>query len=73
MRIAVIALFGSLSLIAATMPAKACEDLSLTQAQSTAATELSADAAAGKKKPPTKVKKQKVEYMRSAAPPEPKK
>jgi hypothetical protein len=73
MRIAAIALFGWLSLIATTPQARACEDLSLTQAQSAAATELSADAAAGKKRPPPKVKKEKVEYMRSAAPPEPKK
>jgi len=73
MRIATIALFGSLSLIAATMQAKACEQPSLTQAQVAVTAELSADAAGDKKKAPKKMKKEKVEYMKSAAPPEPKK
>jgi hypothetical protein len=74
MRIAAIALFAVFLLIPATLPANACGGAKLTMAQA-ATTELSADTTGDKKKvrKATKVKKEKVEYMRSAAPPEPKK
>jgi hypothetical protein len=74
MRIAAIALFAAFLLIPATLPANACGGAKLTMAQA-ATTELSADAAGDKKKvrKHAKMKKEKVEYMRSAAPPEPKK
>jgi hypothetical protein len=50
----------------------ACPGGKLTMAQA-ASTELSADTADKKKARKPKMKKEKVEYMRSAAPPEPKK
>jgi len=70
MRSIAIALF-SLTLF---MPAasQACPGAKLTMAQA-ATTELAADTAEKKKVHKTKMKKEKVEYMRSAAPPEPKK
>ena len=54
------------------MPANACGGPKLTMAQAAATTELSADTTGEKKKvrKATKMKKEKVEYMRSAAPPE---
>lgn len=52
--------------------AQACPGAKLTMAHA-ATTELAADTAEKKKVRKTKVKKEKVEYMRSAAPPEPKK
>ena len=52
--------------------AQACPGAKLTMAQA-AITELSAATAEKKKVRKTKMKKEKVEYMRSAAPPEPKK
>jgi hypothetical protein len=75
MRIAAIALFAAFLLIPATLPANACGGAKLTMAQAAATTELSADTTGDKKKvrKATKMKKEKVEYMRSAAPPEPKK
>jgi len=51
---------------------QACPGAKLTMAQA-ATSELSADTAEKKKVRKTKMKKEKVEYMRSAAPPEPKK
>jgi len=70
MRSIAIGLFG-LALLA---PAAvyACPGAKLTMAQA-ATNELSADTAEKKKVRKTKMKKEKVEYMRSAAPPEPKK
>lgn len=50
----------------------ACSGAKLTMAQA-ATTELAADTTQKKKAAKTKMKKEKVEYMRSAAPPEPKK
>jgi hypothetical protein len=68
MRIAAIALIGSVVLMSGVSPGLAA---SAGQSLHAAATvELSAD---GEKKPaPKKAKKEKVEYMKSAAPPEPK-
>jgi len=70
MRILMIGLFG----LAVAMPvaAQACAGAKLTMAQA-ATTELAAATAEKKKAAKTKMKKEKVEYMRSAAPPEPKK
>lgn len=69
MRVAMIALFGSLFLLPATLAAFAG---STAQSVETAMTvTLSADGE--KKMAPKKAKKEKVEYMKSAAPPEPKK
>ena len=51
---------------------QACPGAKQVMAQA-ATTELSADTAEKKKVRKTKMKKEKVEYMRSAAPPEPKK
>jgi hypothetical protein len=69
MRVTAIAVFASLLLLPA-VSASACPAARLTMAQAGVATELSADAA--EKKKPKKMKKEKVEYMKSAAPPEPK-
>ncbi len=52
--------------------AQACSGAKLTMAQLTTH-ELSADTTEKKKVRKAKMKKEKVEYMRSAAPPEPKK
>jgi hypothetical protein len=70
MRSAAIGLFGLALLLPAA--AQSCPAAKLTMAQA-ATTELAADTADKKKVRKAKVKKEKVEYMRSAAPPEPKK
>jgi hypothetical protein len=69
MRMAAIALIGSLLTIPAILPANA--QTAAPGISQAVTTEFSA--ATGKKKAPKKMKKEKVEYMRSAAPPEPKK
>jgi hypothetical protein len=68
MRTAIIALIGSLLTIPAIVPAN-----SQTSAPGISQTATIEFSAATKKKAPKKMKKEKVEYMRSAAPPEPKK
>ena len=73
MRMTAIALLSSVLLIGVATQAGACPAAKLTMAQAAATTELSADTATKKKVRKTKMKKEKVEYMRSAAPPEPKK
>ena len=68
MRIATIALLGSVFLLPAAPAAFAGSSTSV----ETAVT-LSLSAQTEKKAKPKKAKKEKVEYMKSAAPPEPKK
>jgi hypothetical protein len=67
MRVAMIALFGSLLLLPVAPSARAGSVMSMKALTVT----LSADGE--KKTAPKKAKKEKVEYMKSAAPPEPKK
>jgi len=69
MRMAIIALIGSLLTIPAILPANS--QTAAPGVSQAVTTEFSA--AAEKKKASKKMKKEKVEYMRSAAPPEPKK
>lgn len=68
MRIAAIALIGSFALMAGVSAGSAAPAGQSLRAAPTV--ELSADGE--KKAPPKKAKKEKVEYMKSAAPPEPK-
>lgn len=70
MRSTAIAMLSTFLLLPATISADACPAAKLTMAQANVTTELSAETA--QKKKPQKAKKEKVEYMKSAAPPEPK-
>jgi hypothetical protein len=67
MRVATIALLGSVFLLPAAPAAYAAPDASIETLT------LTLSAQTEKKAAPKKAKKEKVEYMKSAAPPEPKK